>query len=314
LTRARLIELGHRFELDVNSRSSKDELIDALARSKRASYEAILGELSRDELKEICRAHELSDAGKAKAGIIDRILGREEGDSSPAEPEPARRKRGKKKAARAVAAVGPSAAAGGGTGQWWALGMLVGWLLVGGAGYWLLTMEEDAAAQMRTQAAAKSAAAEKIKQDIDEEGLEARKQELAQVEAAIEKLESKRRTPVYVMYELAMILTDAKEGGGPDVDKEKLRQIVKSDPQAEINTLWDPTGLWLTKVEEKGGLLIIEGGARDATDLSEFTGRLRASARFGRVSHPNFERVDASGKDGDPHLTWKLDVAVRRWD
>lgn len=216
----------------------------------------------------------------------------------------------KKKAARAAAARGT-----GGAGQWWVLGWLVGWVLVGGAGWWLLGMEEDAAAQMREQAAAKTRAAEAIKQDIDEEGLEARKAELAQVETAIDKLETKRRTPVYVMYELSMILTDAKEGGGPDVDEERLRQIVKADPQAEINTLWDPTGLWLTKVQEKGGLLLIEGGARDATDLSEFTRRLRASARFERLSHPDFERVDTKGGDaGDQHLTWKLDVAVRRWD
>lgn len=226
----------------------------------------------------------------------------------------------KKKAARVTAAAATRGGArgggggGGGSGQAWVLAMLIGWLLVGGAGFWLLTMEEEAAAQMRQQAATKTTAAEKIKKDIDEEGLEARKQELAQVEAAIDKLETRRRTPVYVMYELAMILTDTKEGGGPDVDKEKLRQIVKSDPQAEVNTLWDPTGLWLTKVEEKGGQLIIEGGARDATDLSEFTGRLRASARFGRLSHPNFERVDAKSKDDEPHLTWKLEVAVRRWD
>jgi len=218
----------------------------------------------------------------------------------------------KKKAARAAAA---AAGDRGGAGQWWVVGWLTGWVLVGGAGWWLLGMEEDAAAQMREQTAAKTRKAEEIKQVIDEEGLEARKAELAQVEAAIDKLETKRRTPVYVMYELAMILTDAKEGGGPDVDQEKLRQIVKSDPQAEINMLWDPTGLWLTKVEEKGGLLVVEGGARDATDLSEFTRRLRASARFDRLSHPNFERVDTKGgKPGEQHLTWKLDVAVKRWD
>ncbi len=218
----------------------------------------------------------------------------------------------KKKAARAA---GAKSSGGGGAGQWWVVGWMIGWLLIGGAAWWLLMMEEDAAAAMREQAAAKARAAETIKQDIDEEGLEARKAELAQVNAAIDKLETKRRTPVFVMYELAMILTDSREGGGPDVDKERLRQIVKEDPKAEINVLWDPTGLWLTKVEEKGGLLVLEGGARDATDLSEFTRRLRASARFDRLSHPNFERVDTKGgKKDEQHLTWKLDLSVRRWD
>lgn len=219
----------------------------------------------------------------------------------------------KKKAARAIAAARGGAARGG-SGQWWVLGWLIGWLLLGGAGWWLLTMEEEATTELRQQSAQKTHEAEAISQDIDEEGLEASKQELAMQEAIKEKLEAKRRTPVFVMYELAMILTDAKEGGGPDIDKEKLRQLTKADAQAEPNPLWDPSGLWLTKVEEKGGLLVIEGGARDATDLSELTRRLRASARFGKVSHPNFERVAAKGKDDEPHLTWKLDVTVNQWD
>ncbi len=218
----------------------------------------------------------------------------------------------KKKAARAAAA--SSGRGGGGAGQWWLLGMVLTWVLLGGAGYWLLMMEEEAATAMRQQAASKSREAEKIKQDIDEEGLEARKEELAQVEAAIEKLETKRRSPVYVMYELAMILTDAERGGGPDIDKQKQKQLLKSDPQAEINMRWDPTGLWLTRVEEQGGVLKLEGGARDATDISEFQRRLRVSARFGRISHSNFERTEGRGKDGEPFLTWKLDARVRRWD
>ena len=219
----------------------------------------------------------------------------------------------KKKAARAAAAVASlSGDGGGGAGQYWALGMVLGWLLVGGAGYWLLTMEDDAAAAMRQQSATKNREAEAIKQDIDEEGLEASKQQLEAQEAIIEKVETKRRTPVYVMYELAMILTDAKDGGGPDVDKEKEAQLLKADPLAKPNPLWDPTGLWLTKVEEKGGVLVIEGGARDATDLSEFVRRLRVSARFDKVSHPDFERSD--GRDDEQHLTWKLDVSVRYWD
>ncbi|MCA9650768.1 MAG: SAM-dependent DNA methyltransferase, partial [Myxococcales bacterium] len=111
LTRARLIELAQGWQLDVTTRSSKDELIDALARSKRASYEVLLGELSRKELKEICRAHGLSDKGKEKAGILERILGREAPEDAPplAEATPAPRKKGKKKASRAKAGEGTRA-------------------------------------------------------------------------------------------------------------------------------------------------------------------------------------------------------------
>lgn len=112
LTRARLIELAQGFELDVSTRSNKDELIDALARSRRASYEAILGALSRDELKEICRAAGVSDKGKQKAELVERILGREasaeaepSGEEAADEERPRRRGRGKGKAGREEDAV-----------------------------------------------------------------------------------------------------------------------------------------------------------------------------------------------------------------
>jgi type I restriction enzyme M protein len=106
LTRARLIELAQGFELDVSSRSNKDELIDVLARSKRASYEAILGALGRDELKEICRSAGVSDKGKQKAELVERILGREaaaaevDAEEVADEEKPRRRGKGKGKAGR----------------------------------------------------------------------------------------------------------------------------------------------------------------------------------------------------------------------
>jgi hypothetical protein len=78
LTRARLVELADIFELDVRRSGSKPELVDDLARSKRASFENVLEAIKREELKEICRAHGLDDSGREKQVIVDRILGREE--------------------------------------------------------------------------------------------------------------------------------------------------------------------------------------------------------------------------------------------
>jgi len=69
LPRNRLVQLGLRFELGMDARRRKEELIAMLVGSERISYAAILGELSRKELKAICRAHGMSDRGKAKAGI-----------------------------------------------------------------------------------------------------------------------------------------------------------------------------------------------------------------------------------------------------
>jgi hypothetical protein len=97
LERPRLLELAQGFELAATV-SSKAKLVDQLARSEQAAFSTILGQLSRDELKDICRAHGLDDSGRAKQSIIDRILGRdaeptlpvlfEESDLEPEPPTP----------------------------------------------------------------------------------------------------------------------------------------------------------------------------------------------------------------------------------
>jgi Tfp pilus assembly protein PilN len=215
---------------------------------------------------------------------------------------------------RKVKSVGPTTEASSG-GALWFLGMLVLWIGMGGIGWWLLGLEEEVTQDLRAQTAAKNTEIEKIKKEIDEAGLKARQAQVEQVEVAINKLQAKRRTPAYVMYELAMILTDAKDGGGPDIDQEKYRQNLKADPQSAINDKWDPTGLWINSIKEAGGTLTLTGAARDATDLTEFTRRLRASARFGNLSNPDFQRSAKAGTTGSArNLTWKLNVQVRRWD
>ncbi len=77
LTKKRLLRLTRRFELEVPASRSKAVFVDTLARSRRASFTALLSELNRDELKSICRAHGLDDSGRKKATIIARLLGRQ---------------------------------------------------------------------------------------------------------------------------------------------------------------------------------------------------------------------------------------------
>ena len=75
LGRDRLVALADALDVDIPSRRSKDAAIDALAGSRKLDFGSMLGELSRDELKGICRALGLDDWGKEKAPIIKRILG-----------------------------------------------------------------------------------------------------------------------------------------------------------------------------------------------------------------------------------------------
>lgn len=76
LSKARLCDLADFFDLASSPTLLKGELIDLLARSRRASFKKILGELMRDDLKAICRDAGLDDSGKRKDVLVDRLLGR----------------------------------------------------------------------------------------------------------------------------------------------------------------------------------------------------------------------------------------------
>ncbi len=69
LTKARLRELVGAFELTLAAAESKNAHVELLARSKKATLPKLLDQLLRDELKDICRAHGLADAGRDKAPI-----------------------------------------------------------------------------------------------------------------------------------------------------------------------------------------------------------------------------------------------------
>ena len=69
-------ELRHnlaRHQLSVADRRVKTQLVDALARSRRAPIDQILQGLPRNRLKQLCRALGLDDSGRSKADIIARL-------------------------------------------------------------------------------------------------------------------------------------------------------------------------------------------------------------------------------------------------
>ena len=89
LTRQELQEAVDRYDLQVADRRVKDQLVDALAASRRAALPQVLESLSRDRLKEICRFLDLDDSGREKALLIERLAGpRASGDEATAVPAP----------------------------------------------------------------------------------------------------------------------------------------------------------------------------------------------------------------------------------
>ena len=76
LSRDELLAVVDRFELPVADRRVKDQLIQAIGPSKKATLDDALADCARDRLKELCRALGLDDSGKEKAALVDRIVGR----------------------------------------------------------------------------------------------------------------------------------------------------------------------------------------------------------------------------------------------
>ncbi len=112
LSQDRLKELLDHFELEVEDRRRRDECVNALVRSRKLSFEAVLGQLKRDELKEMCVALDLDESGRKLETLVQRILSMGSSTSSDGggefeltspEPKPKRsksRKAGKRTAQR----------------------------------------------------------------------------------------------------------------------------------------------------------------------------------------------------------------------
>ncbi len=195
--------------------------------------------------------------------------------------------------------------------------MAVGWVLIAGAAYYQLDAETQQVTTLRAEDTRLKAEAKRIADDIKEEELQAIKDRVSQIQNARERVENSSRNPVFVMHELANILTP---GLMPDIDAEAQRRRVADDPDAKLNPQWDGTSVWMNSIVEiqDGGIEIV-GGARDASDLSEFVKRLRASSRFADVANPEFtEQVAAAsgrpGGDGLRYISFKLTTKVSYWD
>ena len=76
LTRDELRINADYYDLDVYDRRVRNQLIDALAVARRAALDEMLWELSRDRLKELCRAFDLDDSGRKKGDLVERLISR----------------------------------------------------------------------------------------------------------------------------------------------------------------------------------------------------------------------------------------------
>ena len=210
-------------------------------------------------------------------------------------------------------------------GSIYAVALLLGWVGIGVVAYLVQSGVAEDTQRLAVQTGTLVKDTKDINDKINEEDLQARFNRYEELTAAVAALETKRRTPVYVYHEITNILTTGKQ---PTIIELEQLKRVNLDPQARLDLDWDANSVWLKSlVEEENGVLEITGGTRDPDDLSEFVKRLRASARFSRVSHPEFELEEvkeASGsstkkelKPGDSnhnYYNFELTAQVRYWD
>ena len=110
LSRDELVSAVDALELEARDRRSKDAQVEVLAAQGPGVLADVLGSLSRDRLKAVCRTLDLDDSGREKSVLVTRLLdlvGTEpaaaaasERPTTPAEPEAAPPKRGRGRAAQ----------------------------------------------------------------------------------------------------------------------------------------------------------------------------------------------------------------------
>jgi type I restriction enzyme M protein len=74
LSREELIVVVERFELEVADRRKKDDLLEAVASSKKATLADFLPDLGRERLRQLCAGLGLDYGGREKVVLIERLM------------------------------------------------------------------------------------------------------------------------------------------------------------------------------------------------------------------------------------------------
>ena len=153
---------------------------------------------------------------------------------------------------------------------------------------------------------------ERLKGELgDYEKVKAQRQDLLKQQKAIDVLKGGRTGPVYVMRELAEILTPHK---GPTFDHPTYEEHLRRDPNVGFNAGWDPRRLWLDSFDETQRKVRLQGAARTNEDVAEFLKRLQLSVFFAEVTPESTTQVGDSGSSsssaGAKRVTFHVSARV----
>jgi len=106
----------------------------------------------------------------------------------------------------------------------------------------------------------------KVLPEADKQKMKAEYQKRVDTVGRIEKV---RSNPVFVLLELARIVSVGQ-----------LPTVTGPEARSDLDTNWDPSPMFFTKIEDKDRFLALEGVARSHYDVSELARRMRVSAYF----------------------------------
>ena len=141
--------------------------------------------------------------------------------------------------------------------------------------------------------------------DYDE--IKAQREELEKQHKAIVDLETNRSGPVYLLRELAEILT---RGKGPTFDRLSYEAALRNDPNSGFNPSWDTRRVWIDSFEEKERAIRIRASAKSNEDVAEFLKRLEISVFFDNVQPENTTLVSGRGKGDVKHMNFTLTANI----
>lgn len=135
--------------------------------------------------------------------------------------------------------------------------------------------------RMQNAKAALKAEIAQLKKEVgDFDKLKRQRTQLMAQADAIKKLQHARTGPLWMMRELAHVLTPSK---GPTVDEAAYKEMLLRNPNGGYNSTWNPRRVSFTSVKEANSRLVIHGLAKDHDDVAELLKRLNLSRVFGGV-------------------------------
>jgi type IV pilus assembly protein PilN len=135
----------------------------------------------------------------------------------------------------------------------------------------------------------------------------AQREELLKQRKSIQALDIGRTGPVFLLRELAEILTAGK---GPTFDRVAYEESLRRDPNIGFNATWDTRRVWLEQFEEENKHVKVRGAAKSLEDASEFLKRLQLSVFFTDVKPETTNQQSGTGPNPVKYVTFSFSAQV----